>query len=209
MIEKLKGLLRRKKYLLVDNETEELVMEFDRAISMRQVRMLIEAEEIDDGLYSLYEVSNGDRKKVWSMRKRKPKKEKEEEKKEFTKEEAIELLREKARKLKEDAEDLKRFQEQIKENFGITENIDMTVVESPYEGLKKGMGTALYRGLVKRDDEVTAKVLENLDGLSFMMKGLGAFLFKQAGVKMENRFREKVEESEDKKVVKIEEEENV
>ena len=49
------------------------------------------------------------------------------------------------------------------------------------EGISKGMGAAMYKGLVDRSDETVDKVFGLMDAASDLMRGLGMWLYNNTG----------------------------
>lgn len=180
---------------LVDTETKAVVQTIDGFVTKDDILLLIEAGELDDVGYSLRGVKGKKTRTMWTIRKKKTK-EKTETVKKMTKDEAMQVLKAKAEKLKEETEEFEELKETVVSTFS-PDSADMQIMNSPMDGLKKGLGTALFRGLTKHPEDTTERVFGSIDAATMLMKGAAALCMRKAGVPIGPEVQQKKTEKED------------
>lgn len=191
----------RKKSVFELSDLDGVIETFDELVEKSTIIAMIESGELSETSYTMREVtSKGKPRVVWSIRRKKRKEstEKVDEVRNLPKDKAMKVLKEEAQRLKKDADDFKKLQEAVVGEFGSTDK--ETDIDNPMEGFKKGMGTALYRGLTSDPNQVTSKVFETMDSISMLAKGAGLLMAKKAGVSLNpniDNLKRKEKKSED------------
>ncbi|RLE65066.1 MAG: hypothetical protein DRJ47_06120 [Thermoprotei archaeon] len=172
--------LRRKKkeeVFQVFDPDGELVMSDVEPITKETFNQLIEANPDDFGPGKYVCMCNGE--VIWTRTIReKVVKVKQDE----SDNDPLSAVKKSVEKINEEKRTLKEFKEALDEILGEGDVIDLSNAPTGVrEGISKGMGAAMYKGLVDRSDETVDKVFGLMDAASDLMRGLGMWLYNNTG----------------------------
>lgn len=180
---------------LVDTEAKTVVETIDGVVAKDDILLRVEMGDLEDVGYSLRGVKGNKSRIVWSIRKKKPK-DKAETVKKMTKDEAMQVLKAKAERLKEETEEFEELKETVVNTFS-PGGADLEIMSTPMEGLKKGLGTALFKGLTKHPEDTVDRVFGSVDAATMLMKGAAALCMKKAGVPIGKEIQQKETKKDD------------
>jgi hypothetical protein len=99
-----------------------------------------------------------------------------------TTDDPLEYVRKSVERINEEKQTLSEFKNALDEILGSGNIVDLSDAPTGLrEGISRGMGAAMYKGLVDRSNETVDRVFSLMDSVSYLMRGLGAWLYNNTG----------------------------
>jgi len=184
-------------YQLIDLNTGTVVDEANVKLSKGDLQDMIELGDYPDTDYRLVKIEDGHKRTVWKLTRNIQMQNVDTvDVAKMTEKEAMDFLLKKRDSLEAETHNFEAIVKKFGDHHG---DAVLGTITTPKDGFNRGVGTALYKGLTHRSDDVVDKMFGTFDGLTALFKGAGLYLAARAGegAAEHNTVRDKTVKTED------------